>query len=150
MRVLPPYIYRQTLHIYPVKVRGNIKTEAHIHACILSYATHKHTPTQVYLIPQNTKAGDSEMELQQKYSIMATFKLYSHTCLPDITTIHRQRLFRAVGPNSSMLSCSGSWCCANLSLGFLTSQVSFFCLFVSLPHFILQTCQAYSKIGIAQ
>lgn len=77
--------YRQTLHIYPAKVRGNINTEAHILACIFTYVTHKHTPTQVYLIPQNMKAGNSEMELQQKYSIMG----YIQTIL-----IHMVHLFQ--------------------------------------------------------
>lgn len=55
--------YRQdTAHLALSK--RNIKTEAHIHAHILTHETHKQTPTRVYLIPQNTKAGDLEMELQ--------------------------------------------------------------------------------------
>lgn len=91
-------------------MKRNINTEAHIHAHILTHETHKHTPTWVYLIPQNTKVGDLEMELQQKYSILGYIQnllIYMVHCFPDIETVNRKHLLRAVAlDSSSMLSCS--------------------------------------------
>lgn len=77
---------------------------------IYSHMKHKHTCTRIYLIPRNTKIGDLEMELEQKYSILDYIQnvlIYMVHCFPDIETVNRKHLLRAVAlDSSSMLSCS--------------------------------------------
>lgn len=106
-------------------VRGN-KIEVPILVCThIQHMQHTdtYTPTRVYLIPQNMKVSDLEMKLQKKHSILGyiqTLLIYmvhvSQTSKQLTENICSEQL-----PDSSMLSCSGSWGCPNLNLGFLTS-----------------------------